>query len=149
MSHTTTLKGVKIMDRRAIEQAVADLKKDGVNVILRQNAKPRMYYSHQADEVGLCDYVLHLPNSRYDVGLKWNEKSKEFDAIMDEWGGDIRNAIGAVCPLDDQNRSAEHAIGRFSQRYGINAAKNLAHAQGYYPQERVAEDGTVHLEISL
>lgn len=149
MSHTTTLKGVKIMDRKAIEQAVTDLKAAGVKVELKLNAVPRMYYDHQQAEVGKCDYVLHLPQSRYDVGLKWNEKAKEFDVIFDEFMGDVRNQIGAACPLDNQDRKAEHAIGRFSQRYGVNAAKNMARSQGYFPVEKTAADGTVHLEIAL
>ena len=152
MSHTTTLKGVQIKDRRCIEAAVADLKREGINIELLRNATPRMYYREQEREIGVCDYVLKLPGSRYDVGLKWNAKDNQFDALLDTFAGDISRSIGAACPLprDEYGREGEHAIGRFTQRYGVNAARFAAQAQGYYVEgETVDESGAVQLVIAL
>ena len=150
MSHTTTLKGIAIKDTTAIEQAVADLQAKGVSISLLRDTTPRMYFREQEREIGVCEYVLKLPG-RYDVGLKWDAEKQEYTAYMDTWGGDVRNAIGAACPLPstDRDREGEHAIGAFTQRYGVNAAKNQAAAQGYMVTERAAEDGTIHLEVQL
>lgn len=150
MSHTTTLKGVQIKSQTAIRKAVADLQKEGVNITLKERAQPRMYYDHQAAAVGICDFVLSMPQSRYDVGLKWNEKEKQYDAILDTWGQDIRGQIGATCAMPaDAGKIGEHAIGRFTQRYAVNAAKEAASAQGYYVEgETIADDGSIHLVLA-
>lgn len=152
MSHTSTIKGVQIKDARAIRAAVEDLRSEGVRIELIENATPRMYYHHQEAEVGNCEFVLKLPGSRYDVGLKWNKEEGQYDAYLDTWAGEIRNAIGATCalPSDQYGREAEHAIGRFTQRYGINAAKQAAMAQGYYVESEQVdpETGAVNLVIA-
>lgn len=148
MSHTTTLRGIKMTDAHAIEQAVADLKAKGISISLLKNAKPRMYYAHQAAEVGNCDYVLKLPG-RYDVGFKKDAKTGEYVVFMDTWGGDIKNAIGAACPLsqDQYDRAGEHAIGQFTQRYGVNAAKNEARNNGLFVTETMSDTGEIQLVV--
>lgn len=149
MSHTSTIKGIQLKDARAIEAAVADLIREGVKITLLTNTKPRMYYASQANEIGNCEYVLRLDKSRYDVGLKWDEKKGEYTAYLDTWAGEVSGQIGATCSLDDRSRQAEHAIGRFTQRYGVNAAKNAANAQGFYVEgETIDEAGNVQLVIA-
>lgn len=149
MSHTTTLKGVQIKSASAIRTTVQDLKNQGIDISLATNEVPRMYYREQEREIGKCEFVLKLGNSRYDVGLKWNEKEQQYDAFLDTWAGSIKNAIGASCAMPrDAGEQGEHAIGLFSQRYGINAAKEAASAAGYYVErEFIDEDGTVQLEL--
>jgi hypothetical protein len=150
MSHTSTIKGVQIKSKWAIKQAVADLVKEGIDVKLVENAMPRMYYTRQAQAVGKCDFVLKLGNARYDVGLKYNKETQEYDAILDTWASSISSQIGASCQLDDHSREAEHAIGKFTQRYGVNAAKEAARNMGYdILGETVDDDGTVHLELNV
>jgi hypothetical protein len=151
MSHTSIIKGIELRDARAIEQAVADLRAKGVEIELRINETPRMYYESQAREVGVCDYVLRLGKSRYDVALKRNPMTGTYDVFLDTWGGDIAGAIGATCPLprDEYARAAEHAIGQFVQRYGVNVSKNQARQAGYEITEMVDESGTVHLMVAV
>lgn len=150
MSHTTTLKGVQIKSASAIRKAVEDLKAEGVNISLVENATPRMYYREQEREIGKCEFVLKMPQASYDVGLKWNEKEKQYDAILDTWANSVHSQIGASCPMPmSAGEKGEHAIGRFTQRYGVNAAKEAASAQGYYVDgETVDEDGNIQLVIA-
>lgn len=149
MSHTTTLKGVEIKDVSAIRSAVANLKARGINIELVENAMPRMYYREQERDVGNCEFVLKLPGSRYDVGLKKN-KAGNYEPVFDEWNRQVQGQIGAACPVPSTAEGrAQHAIGQFLQEYGKEAAVNAAILQGYAVEStEVDEDGTVHLTLS-
>lgn len=148
MSHTTTLKGVDIKDVSAIRSAVNNLRAKGINVELVENATPRMYYDHQAADVGQCDFVLKLSNSPYDVGLKKNADGK-YEAVFDEWANKVGGQIGASCPMPNTPEGrAQHAIGQFLQEYAKEAATNAAVSQGYQVEDTtIDDDGTVHLTI--
>lgn len=148
MSHTTTLRNVAIRDVSAMMQAVADLKADGVNCELVENAKPRMYYTKQGET---CDYVLKLNDGQYDVGFAHQEDGS-YAPVMDTWGGHVGNQIGAdvnVCPMPGSAEGkAQHAMGKFMQNYSRNAAINAAVAQGYSVEStEVDAEGNVHLTI--
>jgi hypothetical protein len=151
MSHTTTLRGVQITNPTAIQRAVADLVSQGIQIELLENATPRMYYKRQENEIGKCDYVLKIANSRYDVGLKWNAKEKQYDAIMDTWAGEVAGQIGATCPAPrDAGKQGEHAIGKFTQRYLLHAAKISAMNEGYSViGENIGDDGAIQLELAV
>lgn len=151
MSHTTTLKGVQIKSASAIRKAVDDLIKSGIDMKLLENTKPRMYYSSQSNEIGNCEFVLRLNQSSYDVGLKWNEKEKQYDAYLDTWAGQVSGQIGATCAMPrGTDQQGEHAIGKFTQRYGLHAAKDAARAEGYdVIGETIDDDGTIHLELAV
>tara|TARA_R110002153_G_scaffold26421_5_gene82920 strand:+ start:2784 stop:3383 length:600 start_codon:yes stop_codon:yes gene_type:complete len=95
MSHSVTCKTVPLRSIAAIKAAVAALIAKGVNVELKENAKPRGYYNNQIkrqlidlmdtdDKVAaakasegfvynsdpdICDFVIHCPDAHYDVGL--------------------------------------------------------------------------------
>ncbi len=95
MSHTVTCKSVPIRSKSAIRAAVKALQDAGVDVELRENCKPRMYYNNQIkrqvidlmdtndksaakeatkgfaynDDPDVCDFVLHCPKAHYDVGF--------------------------------------------------------------------------------
>lgn len=151
MSHTTTLSNITITNATAIRRAVEDLRQEGIEIELIENAIPRMYYQHQAREVGKCDFVLKLPKSQYDVGLKWNSKSKEYDVFLDTWAQQVSGQIGATCPMPSSDTAkGEHAIGRFTQRYGLHAAKIAAFEQGYdVIGETIDDDGNIQLQLAV
>lgn len=148
MSHTTTLKGLAIKDVQAMRAAVSELQNKGININLLENTKPRMYFGNQH---GQCDFVLGLPDGKYDVGLERQEDGS-YSPVFDEYQGHVGQQIGAdqdVCPMPDyQHREdrALHAIGQFSQTYAKHAAVNAAAAQGYSVTDtNVDDEGNVHL----
>jgi hypothetical protein len=62
------------MDIRALRETVKELQRQGVKCELLEKAQPRMYYEDQLQrQLGqsseICDYVLNLKDSWYDVGF--------------------------------------------------------------------------------
>lgn len=147
MSHTTTIKTVKITNVQALHKAVAELKAKGVNCELVENARPRMYYDHQQV---LCPYVLKLPGTKYDVGFEKQEDGS-FAPIFDEYQGYVSSQIGAKCalPKTAEGRS-QHAIGQLMQGYAKHAAIDAAVSQGYVVEGCMIDPTThaVHLTIA-
>ena len=123
MSHTTTVKA-DIRSATAIKAAVAELKNQGVNVVLKTNVQPRMYYENQHPEKSA--FVLHFPNSRYDVGLD-RQANGTYALAFDAWGGDIAKQIGDTRCKD----KAMAPVAKFVQSYTKHAAIQAAQAKGY------------------
>lgn len=149
MSHTSTIKGIAITDPAVMNKAVQNLQAKGVNCSLIQNATPRMYYRHQEAEVGVCDFVLKLPNAKYDVGFK-KQDDGSYAAIFDEWANSVAGQVGATCaiPTTPEERSL-WAIGQFAQEYAQEAAIKAAAAQGYMVQSANTDaDGNVNLVLA-
>lgn len=149
MSHTTKIEGVSIKNEKAIRKAVENLKAKGINISLKENATPRMYYDAQEREVGKCEYVLHLPDAKYDVGLK-KQADGSYTPIYDEYMGSVGKQIGGACkiPKTDEEKSL-WGIGQFSQEYAKEAATMAAEAEGWYVQDTTMdEDGNVHLVLT-
>lgn len=118
MSHTTKLEGLAIKSVSAIRKAVQVLKSKNIMVELVEKAVPRMYYDSQEQEVGECDFVIKLKDSNYDVGLKLNTETKEYELIFDEWDDQIRNVIGVPNEVDfdtDEQRLAN--VAQFNLHY--------------------------------
>jgi len=91
MSHKSIIKcEIGIRDENYLEQAIAEF--PGVRI--KRNAKPRGW-GGQMDEV--CDYVLEIAGSRYDVGLKKNNLTGTFDLVYDTFSGEIEAAFGTNC----------------------------------------------------
>lgn len=155
MSHTTKIAAIKITDVAAIRQAVAALQTQGIRCSLEENARPRMYTK---DQEVLCDYVLRIPDAKYDVGFQKQEDGT-YQPLTDpyEWSsGSVRSVLGnaAYCALTPQpaNRSQEEgmrAIGLFAQEYGKAAAINVATAQGYYVESaEYDKEGNLQLVLA-
>ena len=103
MSHSTTIKTVPISSRSALRAAVAELQTRGINIELVEDAKPRMYYSDQiakqivgkegADEFDfnsdpdVCDFVIKVPGSFYDIGLLRNAGGSGYTPVFDDYSG--------------------------------------------------------------
>lgn len=145
MSHTTTLKTVSIKDVAALRATVSELQAAGVDCELVENARPRMYYDTQH---GVCDYVIRLNKSRYDVGFD-KQADGSYVPVFDEWGGHVGTELGATCRIarTDEERAMQQ-IGRLMQGYAKNAAINAAVSQGYYVESTTTDDkGNVHLVL--
>lgn len=144
MSHTTQITSVRITDINALESAAEKLRAEGVNCQIVRDQKPRMYYENQH---GKCDYVLSLPDSRYDVGFDKQEDGS-YVPVYDEWANQIKDQIGAACPVDNEGDRSLCHIGKFMQYYAVDAAINAATAQGYYVESaETDEQGNVQLVI--
>jgi hypothetical protein len=141
MSHTTKIKSVVIKDVIALQNAVTRLQKQGVSIELKRNAKPRMFYQDQLKKhlnVENADYVLHLPKSKYDVGLVKNQQG-EFDIYFDNWNGYVAQELG---------NGQGNDLGKFLQAYSIEAVTNAAIMQGYgVSGANVNAKGEVELEL--
>jgi pyridoxine 5'-phosphate synthase PdxJ len=150
VSHTTTLKGMKIKDDKAMRDAVDALKQQGINCELLTNVKPRMYYNNQE---AACAYVLRLHDGNYDVGFRFDEATGEYHAVLDTWSGYVAQQIGAnptTCPMPTTTEGrTQHAMGRFLQEYGLHAAINAATEDGMivngYSKD---EKGNYQLELA-
>lgn len=171
MSHTTTVSGLSIKFADSIRAAVTEMKTNGLNVELLENATPRMYYPHQMQEVGDCDFVLKVKDAKYDVGLKWNSEAEEYDLIFDEWGGNqnssfawdgsIRNAIGIKSKhpeatkigdspdWDDNDKRLAHIAG-FTTSYNRHLIQSKFTEQGWYDTTMTTtEDGGTTMVANL
>lgn len=146
MSHTTTINSIKLVSKSSIEAAVRDLKSMGINCDLLENATPRAYYSNQ-EGLGKADMVLHLRDSRYDVGLYYNKENGAYEARADFWAGDIARILGSERSSKDV--PAEQAyLGVFFQAYSRRAVMDQALSQGYAVTETQNADGSMVLTLS-
>lgn len=143
MSHTTTVGNVKLTNITAIEAAVDALKSQGVNIVLKRNAVPRMYYNNQH---GACEYVLSLPTAKYDVGLE-KQKDGSYVPIFDEFSGYVAQVLGVKTK---GKGDARNAIGKFLQQYAVEAARIAAIQQGYNIDSITTDEhGNVHLTVGV
>lgn len=156
MSHTTTLRSIKITDMSAVEAAVSELKSLGINCELVRNQQPGMYYENQQ---GNCDYVLRLPTARgrgargqtqYDIGFT-KAADGSYDMVFDDFNNALRNVLGAACPMPTTPEGvAQHAIGKFTQLYAKHATINAAISQGYQIEgTSYDEQGNLQLMIAV
>lgn len=128
MSHTTKLNGVEIRDITALEAAINQLASTGVNIALKQNAKPRMHTPEQANRLGVCPYVISLPGCSYDIGLK--KDGDVYKPHFDTWQNKVGSQIGAACKIPS-GMEGEGQIGKLLQEYAVQATLNAARQQGH------------------
>ena len=149
MSHTTSIKAIKITDIAALRSAVNELQEmHGIKCSLTENAKPRAYYADQQG-MGIAPYVLVLDNARYDVGFYESGKTPNgetaYEARTDFFGGTVQQQLG-VRP--EGSESADQArMGKLYQAYGIHATMNALANQGV-GFERTTVEGKEQLIVN-
>lgn len=148
MSHTTTITSVKITDTSALQSAIEELAREGVNCSLERDAKPRMYSSAQEKQ---CDYVLRLRDAEYDIGFQ-RQKDGSYAAMTDFFGGTVSKQLGPVqaCAMPNTPAARTQAqMGRLFQMYAAHAAMNVARAAGHMVEGYVRDPktGTVHVQV--
>lgn len=145
MSHTTTIRAIKITSISALRAAISDLNASGVACTLVENATPRAYFKEQQG-MGVAPYVLQMTASRYDIGF-YLAQDGSYEARTDFWGKDIENLLGAKA--GDSTRTDQAKMGKLYQLYGVNAATEAARKRGHAVRRITnAEDGTIKLEIT-
>jgi hypothetical protein len=109
MSHSTTIKTVPISSQSALRAAVSELQNRGIEIELLENEKPRMYYANQIkkqivgneaaktfdfnEDPDVCDFVLKVPGSYYDIGLLRNADGSGYTPVFDDYtGGPVSGA---------------------------------------------------------
>lgn len=140
MSHTTTVKA-DIRSASAIKKAVAELKRNGTNVVLKENTAPRMYYNNQHKA---CDYCLHFPDGKYDLGLEKNSDGT-YSMVFDTWRGHIEEQVGDSRCADRGMRP----VAKFVQTYTKHAAMDAARAKGYIVSGHSIDPKTGEVNLTI
>lgn len=144
MSHTATVKSIKITSLTALRSAVAELAQNGTRCSLIENSTPRAYFSNQAG-MGQADFVLKLDASPYDIGL-YKTEDGSYEARTDFYAGHIEKVLGAkACSVES---AAQAKMGKLFQMYGIHAATEAARKKGHMVKRVNKEDGRVLLEVT-
>lgn len=161
MSLTTVVYGVNIISPTAIERAVEMLQEQGLQVTLHKNEVPRLFFPHQNEAVGVCDYVIKMDamqtggrfDRKLDLGLKWDDEAGCYLPVFDDHAGLIQNAIGRPSKRNETEQS--RAIRNFSQ---FNKAYSMAYCAETYAEmqdvsftyeEVVNEDNSTTLRFAV
>ena len=143
MSHTTSIKAIKIQSITALQSAIEELRQSGVAVSLIPNATPRAYSANQAG-MGKADFVVKLDQAQYDVGLyKTNDG---YEARTDFWMGSVQKVLGGA-PRSKEN-TEQAKMGKLFQMYGVHATMEQCRRKGQSVRRTVKQDGTIALEIT-
>jgi hypothetical protein len=144
MSHTTSLDGILFTDMDALRSAIDELKSNGVNCDLLENATPRAYYKDQSG-LGKAPFVVRLNSTDYDVGLYEKEKGA-YEARADFWAGKVSGQLGAEAR--DGENTDQAKLGKLYQMYAVHAATRQAVRQGYNVHRVTKDDGTIQLRVA-
>jgi len=89
MSHYSTIKcSLTISDLDFIKEACKEL-----GLTFRVGGKVRFFYSHDQQT---ADYVISIPGSNYDVGLK-RDLAGNLTLIYDKFDGSVEKVLGKDC----------------------------------------------------
>jgi hypothetical protein len=124
MSHTTKIEGIAVKSETAINTAVEELKSQGINCALSENAKPRAYYR---DQIAECDLVLGLQDGPYDVGFRYDQEKGEYSLEYDNW----QNGISRILGNSVSGGGTANEVGKFLQEYSKAAIIEQATAMGH------------------
>lgn len=148
MSHTSKIESVTIVDVHALRAAVDELRtRQGVNLELKENIKPRAYYRDQQGMDQPAPYVVQLNDCKYDIGLYATEDGRGYEARYDTWAGEINGQLGAECREGENNSQAQ--AGKLFNLYAVHATMRAAAAQGQQVQRIDKENGEVELVVQL
>jgi hypothetical protein len=145
MSHTTSIKAVKIQSVNALRSAIAELNSSGTRLTLKENATPRAYFANQAG-LGKADFVVEVHGAKYDIGL-YKQEDGSYEARTDFWGGSVQAVLGGTATT--QERAEQAKMGKLFQMYGIHAATEAARRKGLSVRRITdASTGTIKLELT-
>ena len=134
MSQTYNVAEIPVRDFDALAATLLELNAAGSRCELRKKARPRNYYEdqfkrHLGRESEIADYVIHLPDSAYDVSLLQDKKDPTaFVPYFDPHAGSIGSVLGV--PMEKGATDQRHHIGKLLSTYSRHAALNVATRQG-------------------
>lgn len=144
MSHTATVKAIKIVSIPALRAAIAELAASGVRCSLIENATPRAYFANQAG-MGAADFVIKLDDSPYDIGV-YKTADGSYETRTDFFSGKVEKILGAKARSPESCDQAK--MGKLFQMYGVCAATEAARKKGLMVKRVVKTDGTIALELT-
>ena len=144
MSHTSSIKSIKIQSISALHAAVAELREKGLNVEMVADAKPRASFADQGG-MGQAPYVIKLNDAKYDIGV-YQSEGGGYELRTDFWNGSVESVVGAPASCPETREQAK--MGRVFQHYAICAAEEQARNQGLQYTRETAENGDMVLAIT-
>ena len=144
MSHTASIKGIKITNIDALRTAIEDLNEQGIQCSLQDNATPRAYFKDQAG-MGKADHVVTITNCPYDLGL-YKQPDGTYEVRTDFWAGAVERVFGVKA--SDPAKADQAKLGKLFQAYGLAAATIEATQRGYTVRRVEAENGTMQLIVN-
>ena len=147
MSHTSTIDNILFVDIHAVAAAIGELNTQVIKCSLQRNATPRAFYANQAG-LGPADYVIHLADCMYDVGLYYNKEKKGYEARADLYANRIGSLLGSTQPRQPGETDNQVQMGKLFQLYAIHAATRKAAQQGYTVRRVNKPDGSVRLVVN-
>ena len=145
MSHTTTIKAIKITNLAALRAAVAELASaKGIKISIEENAKPRAYFADQQG-MGVAPIVLRLADSPYDVGV-YPSNDGSYELRADFFKGAVAKILGS--PVIDPARAEQSQLGKLFQAYALNAAQMEARKKGYTTRRVPGQNGVEKLVVT-
>lgn len=143
MSHTSTIDGIVITDIEALKAAIKELKSNGINCELLENAVPRAYYQNQSG-MEKAPYVVGLKDARYDVGLYPSGTGKGFEARTDLFAGSVHEVLG-----ETGDYSPKGSLAKLNKLYAVHAATRQAIKKGYTVRRINKDDGSIQLRVAV
>jgi hypothetical protein len=141
ISHTSSIKSIKITSITALRSAIAELNTEGIQCSLVEGGTPRAYFTNQAG-MGKADFVIALPTCRFDVGL-YKGEDNTYEARTDWFGGSVEGLLGAPASTPEAREQAK--LGKLLQRYGLCASQEVAKKKGLMTRRVVKENGSIAL----
>jgi hypothetical protein len=146
MSHKTKITNIAFTEEKAIRETAEILRKQGVNVELKENSTLRYY---NTSDKATYPFVFNLKDCEYDVGLERNEKTGAYNPVYDSFRGNVATCLGVK---EANNNSQEKNIGLLQQAYAYAVARNQARQistqRGFFMQETVASNGTMRITLT-
>ncbi len=151
MSHNVTVKGAVFDNIELMEDAVASLASEGVNVsFVTENATIRGWRGQKST----VDAAILLADSKYDIGFKQNSEGL-YEAFGEDYltkgHGAHLSPIGQHTPYVNQEGeevvpdTATRLLGKFAMHYNVCKAERQMEAEGLSCQRETQDDGTIQL----
>lgn len=145
MSHTTSIKAVKIQNIDALRSAIEEMNQSGTRLTLETGGKPRAYSTNQAG-LGPADYVIRVAEASYDIGL-YKQDDGSYEARTDFWNGSVERVLGGKATNAERREQAK--LGKLFQMYGVHVATQQARRKGLSVRRMTnAETGKITLELT-
>lgn len=152
MSHNVKIEGIKITSLDVLDRAIAELRRDGINVMLERGVPGKRGLTfrtyHGYGNSTKADSVIRLPGAAYDIGLLHDPKgfySPIFDNML---GISIPSPIACKYVAGEKHDGSQgHAMGKLMQRYAAILAETDAQRRGYHARRVTGSDGTMQVVI--
>lgn len=121
MSHTTVVKTM-VKNLNELKAALSVLAEErGFQYKLLENEIPQMFFNNQYNEK--CELVIRIEGCRFEVGFKYNEQKKGYEAVLDTFAGAVKRYLGTD-KTSLEHTEGENALGRLMHLYAYRVVNN-------------------------